>query len=149
MNIFKRFFQRNPEQNPRDIVYEFASVLAKHNEPILDANLLPRSKEEIYDAFRAYILHLREFTHISEDYTKELNHVESNFQHIAAFQEIDPEDKAVVREINIGKRFAPLRKPTSPEAIKNFFELDPEAASLWGTMTKKYLDRTIKEMESH
>lgn len=145
MSIFKSLFGSKSEPSPRDIVYEFAGVLGQLNNPILDTVLLRRSKEDIYAAFHAYIPQLEAMARVSRDSASELQQVKTTYLYIADFQDIDPEDRTIVSEINAGRRFAKLRSSITPAAIKQAIEEDPDTFAIWNAITTKYMQRSFRE----
>lgn len=145
MSIFKSLFGAKSEQSPRDIVYEFANVVGQLNSPILDTVLLRNPKETIRAAFHSYIPRLKAEAAHSQKARAELQQVEALYVHIADFQEIDLEDKAIVSEINAGRRFEKFRAARTPADFGEASRLDPEASKIWGAIEGKYFQRSSKE----
>jgi hypothetical protein len=147
MSIFKNLFGSKKEPNSRDIVYEFADIMGQLSNPILDTVLLRRPKEQIYNAFDYYIGCLQAMAVNSRDARDELEQVKSLRVRIADFQDIDPEDKAIVSDINAGRRFERFRSARSGADFGEAGRLDPEAFKLWGSVQQKYARRTLVECQ--
>ena len=145
MSIFKNLFGQKIEPSPRDIVYEFANVIGQLNSPILDTVLLRNSKETIYAAFHSYISRLEAEAIHSQDARAELEKVKTVYFYISDFQDIDPEDKAIVSEMNAGRRFEKFRAARTPAEIGEACRLDPESCKIWDAMESKYFQRSSKE----
>jgi hypothetical protein len=94
----------------RDLVYTFAQIRGQLTQPILDARLLPYPKEVILDAFTTYEAHLVAKCRDDPDAAAELEQVRPVGLRVFDFQTIDPEDMAIVMEINSGVRFKMFRE---------------------------------------
>lgn len=147
MSIFKNLFRGKSEPSSREIVYEFADILGQLPNPILDTVLLSRPKINIYVAFEFYIVQLETMAKYSENYREELKMVQALYVRIADFQDIDPEDKAIVSEINAGRRFEKFRSARTAADFGEAGRLDPEAFTLWGSVQQKYARRTLAECQ--
>jgi len=145
MSIFKNLFGSKKEPNSREIVYEFADILGQLNNPILDTVLLRRPKDDIYMAFDYYIGCLQALAVNSRDAREELQQVKTLRVQIADFQDIDPEDKAIVSDINAGRRFERFRAARTAADFGEAGRLDPEAFTLWGSVQQKYSKRSLDE----
>jgi hypothetical protein len=71
------------------------------------------------------------------------------YQFIADFQEIDPEDRDIVDEINLGQRFAKIRSSRTREEFTEAYEANPTDFEIWQSIITKYKDRITKERISH
>jgi hypothetical protein len=112
MNLFKKLFgnDRSPsKKSSRDIVYDFADVRSQLNLPILDTVMLPYPKDDIDIAFRIYTAQLEMMVKDLPSFQSELDEVRILHMRVLEFQDIDPEDRDLVREINSGSRFAKFR----------------------------------------
>ena len=145
MSIFKNLFGSKKEPSSREIVYEFADVMGQLPNPILDTVLLRHPKDAIYMAFDYYIGCLQAMSENSMDAREELERVKVLRIRIADFQDIDPEDKTIVSDINAGRRFAKFRSAQSAADIREAIRLDPEASKIWEGIQRKYFQRAFKE----
>jgi hypothetical protein len=145
MSIFKNLFGSKKEPNSREIVYEFADIMSQLSNPILDTVLLRRSKDDIYMAFDYYIGCLQAMAVNSRDAREELEQVKTLRVRIADFQDIDPEDKMIVSDINAGREFAVFRSARSAQDIREACRLYPEKSKIWMAMQQKYSKRSLDE----
>jgi hypothetical protein len=147
MNLFKKLFggdQSPTKPSPREIVYDFADVLGQLNLPILDARLLPHPKAEIYTAFQFYMAQLEAMAKYSGDSREELKKVSTLYVMISDFQDIDPEDRQLVNEVNAGPRFAKFR---TREGLASGFanKQEEEDFMLFSNLQNKYFLRATEE----
>jgi len=147
MKFFKKLFTRDKsptKPNHRDIVYDFADVMGQVNLPILDTRLLPHSKADIYTAFHVYMAQLEVLANYSDDASDEFNKVSFFYRMISDFQDIDPEDRQLVNEINTGERFAKFRTQEGlASGCAN--KQEEEDFMLFSNLQNKYFLRSIKE----
>ncbi len=147
MNLFEKLFgvdQPPPKPSPREIVDDFADVLGQLNLPILDARLLPHPKPEIYAAFDFYMAQLEAMAKYSEDSREKLKKVSTLYLMISDFQDIDPEDRQLVNEVNAGPRFASLR---TREGLVSRFTTKQEEDDfmIFSNLQNKYFLRSAEE----
>lgn len=147
MNLFKKLFggdRPSLKSSPREIVYDFADVLGQLNLPVLDARLLPHPKAEIYTAFEFYMAQLAAMAKYSGDSREELKKVRTLYVMISDFQDIDPEDRQLVNEVNAGPRFAKFR---TREGLAGEFATKQEEDDfmLLSNLQNKYSLRASKE----
>lgn len=129
----------------RDLVYDFAEILGQLNLPILDERLLPHPKETICGAFEEYIQNLKMRAQFDLDCQEELGRVQALYVLLFDFQAIDPEDMALVSEINAGRRFERFR---TREGLTKALESpdDQKAMREFAEMRSKYLNRAIQDV---
>jgi hypothetical protein len=137
MGFLHRIFgaRSNPapdQPDSRAVVFDFANVF--------DALLLPHPKSVIYDAFRDYMAQLQAMRR-----TEELQEVQKVYMYISHFQEIDPEDRTLVTEINAGKRFEKYR---SANGLELGLEANEPDAMIFDNMKWKYRERSNAEFET-
>jgi hypothetical protein len=153
MSIFN-FFQRKPSEvslstsaERTAIIQEFFAARSEHNVPIRYVRHLKHSKKDIYQALSREIELLEPFARLSTEASKELNLLKSGFTWILDFQDIDPEDEALVHEINYGKRFEIFRTPEGVQKMKKYglTESEEEDHKTFWQMLEKYLGRGAAE----
>ncbi len=138
-------FGSKKDPSYREIVYEFAEIRGQLLNPILDTVLLRRPKDEIYMAFDFYIGSLHAMAVHSRDAEEELEQVKVLRMSIADFQDIDPADKAIVSEINTGRRFERFRSARTPDQINEVSSQFPDDFMILATMKEKYSKRSFDE----
>ena len=147
MSIFDKIFGTKaspPSRSPRDIVYDFAETLGRYKFPILDTKLLPHSKKDIYGAFHEYMQQLQGMAGHMNSGSSELEQVKALYFRVSDFQDIDPEDRELVNEINSGSRFAKFR--TREGLLSGFANKQEEADFLvFSDMQYKYMAREGEE----
>jgi hypothetical protein len=150
MNIFRKLF--GSEQVParpssKQIVYDYAQVRAQLNLPILDTILLPHPKDEIDLAFTIYTKQLEMLSAHSPSAREELEQLRPMHMMLSDFQDIDPEDRHLVSEINAGRRFAKFRTREGIASLANGFssKQEEEDFTIFESMQNKYFLRSIEQ----
>lgn len=149
MNILKKLFGGNQsptKPSPREIVYDFADVLGQLRLPILDAKLLPHPKADIYTAFQIYMAQLEAMAPHLPNSREELERVKPLYLMISDFQEIDPEDRELVSEVNASQRFERFRSPRSADDLREACRLDPDGFKIYTEIENKYIKRASEEL---
>lgn len=141
MSFFGKLFGAKQSKKPRDVVYDFADVLAEFDHPILDESLLPHTKDELYFAFDFYLATLKALSKKGLGFADEIRKVESLRICIADFKFIDPKDKAIVLLINTGERFAAIRNAKSVDEFEKIFNKDPDACKVFNMLMERYNGR--------
>ncbi len=99
-----------------ELVFAFADVMAEAKEWILDARRLPTSKRRIAQAFNTLIEYYERLrvtdnaTFIARDGDGFLEQVHALRLRISDFQEIDPEDRSLVIQVNATGGFKDLEE---------------------------------------
>lgn len=146
MKIFSTSSNKN-DDSASSVVYDFVDDLGRLDHRIQDASLLRHPKEKIYNAFIYYIESLEVLSKYDPEYKKESDYIKQGYSYIANFQYIDDEDKAIVSEINFGQRFEKFRTAKNRVEFEAVCKSDEESFIIWYTITKKYRDRKLNEIE--
>jgi hypothetical protein len=127
------------QPDARTIVYDFAHILGQlvTNLQVLDTKFLPHPKPVIRQAFVEYMAELRIMRS-----TEELDEVMRLYPHVCKFQDIDPEDRQLVVDINSGDRFAKYRNDESSHFNSKTDDAD---ALLFTNTVWKYRERSLAE----
>lgn len=130
--------------SPKAIIYDFAEILGQLRLPIKDERLLPHPKEKIDGAFRHYIAELELTARILPGDREELEQVRMLYMHLSDFQKIDPDDMAIVSEINAGSRFEKFR---SRDGLAKGIDTpeEEEALTIFTDVVSKYAMRGAQE----
>ena len=145
--------QSMPEQEAQDIVYAFVDVMAEHADFILDARLLPESKQRLYQAFNQHIMHYETLKNISlpkfqeEGWDETLDQLKVLRRRISDFQTIDPEDESLVAQINSGPNIKELAEQLKEGSVPEQERGDVQAYLRKAMQTfRKYHDRGMTEL---
>ncbi|MEZ5386868.1 MAG: hypothetical protein R3F13_15260 [Prosthecobacter sp.] len=130
---------QDTQTDARSVVYDFAHILAQMgtNLQILDTKFLRHSKSVIRQAFVEYMAELRIMRR-----AEELDEVMRLYPHVCKFQDIDPEDRQLVVDINSGKRFAKYRNQENSHLSSKTEDAD---ALLFTNTVWKYRQRSLDE----
>jgi len=129
------------------IIYDLSDSLGEANHPIRNAHYLKNSKQEIYSALDEEIASLEPFSPFSQETQKRISQLQVLRIHVGDFQVIDPEDAALVHEINFGKRFELFRTHAGMDEMKRrkLNQEEEKSHQIFMRIIAKYLARGAKE----
>ncbi len=117
------------KQEAQDIMSAFDDVLAEHADVIiLDARVLPESKQRLYQAFDQEITRYEMMKNAGVGFDETLEQIKALRWRISDFQTIDPKDEAIVAQLNSGPNLRELEEQLAEGAIP---EQEREDADLY------------------
>ena len=142
---FKTTAKTTMQISARDIVYAFAQTRGQLTQPILDVRLLPHPKQATLEAFKSYEAELLVQTLYDPAAKTELEQVRALAMRVYEFQIIDPDDIAIVMEINSGERFRRFRE----RRVENLSPDEEADLNIFNQYFHKYFTIGMDEQNSH